>query len=397
MGKFDVVLYGATGFTGSRAAHYIARRAPAGLRWAVAGRSPVALEAIAADTGADGVVCADSSDPSSVAAMVSRARVVMTTVGPFARFGTPVVAACVEHGVDYVDITGETPWVCGLIDRYHERAAADGTKIVPFCGFDSVPADLGTLMMVRHLRERGSSVRRVVAAYRIRGGLNGGTLATLLDAAETGADRAMADVFLLNPRGYRGADAPAESADARGLHRNRTRDAWLVPFVMAPINTRVVRRSNGLEAEYGEPYGPAFVYGERQETRRLGKALGILAGTEVVGRAAHYRGGRALLSRFGPAPGEGPSEEAMDRGLVSVRFEAEGDDGRTAVGRWTFHGDPGNRFTVMSACESALALACQRDELPGGAARGGVLTPATALGTVLLERMGEAGLETSID
>jgi short subunit dehydrogenase-like uncharacterized protein len=396
MAEFDIVLYGATGFTGQQAAHYLARRAPAGLRWAVAGRSAAKLEALAEATGAAGAVVADSTRPETIDAMVARARVVATTAGPFSRYGTPVVEACAEHAVDYVDITGETPWVRELIDRFHHRAAASGARLTPFCGFDSVPSDLGALLVVDHLRRAyGEATRRVSASFRLRGGLNGGTLATLLEKGESGGmRRAMEDPFLLNPPDRRGDEA---ARDRAGVEFDADRGVWLAPFFMAPINTRVVRRSAALAAQFGEPYGPNFGYDEALETSRRAMALAMSALSRATPRVAGSRLARAALRKLGPAPGQGPSERAMDHGFFTTRLVGESESGRKVMATLRRHGDPGNRVTVAILCESALLLAlAPRERLPGGAARGGVLTPATALGLPLVDRLRDAEFELDV-
>ena len=393
---YDVVLYGATGFTGRQAAAYFAAHAPPGLRWAVAARHEARLREIAAATGAPGVIVADSSDAASVDAMVRQARVLLTTAGPYAKYGAPVVAACVEHRVDYVDITGETPWVRDLVDRHHERAAADGTRVVPFCGFDSVPSDLGALYVVEHFRARGKQTRRLGASFTMRGGLNGGTLDTMLTAAEQGRLGELADVLLLNPPAHRTEAERARSGDRRAVGYDADRRAWLAPFVMAAINTRVVRRSAALSADYGAPYGAAFVYEEAMELASRTSAW-LAAGAVAGANALVQRGwGRRLARRFGPAPGEGPSEKTMDGGSFRVRIVGEADDGEKVLATLKSAGDPGNRVTVYMLCESALALATERDRLPGAPSRGGILTPATALGLPLLARLRTAGLETTV-
>ncbi|HTM19297.1 MAG TPA: saccharopine dehydrogenase NADP-binding domain-containing protein [Kofleriaceae bacterium] len=370
MSDLDVILYGATGFTGKQTARYFAAHAPAGLRWAVAGRDPARLEEIAADTNATAVVVADAGDPAAVDAMVGRARVLLTTAGPYAKYGSAVVDACVRRGVDYVDITGEVPWVEEQIARHHEAAAARGTRIVPFCGFDSVPSDVGTLLLVEQLRARGQAAGAVSASFKMKGGLNGGTLDSALTMAERG------------------------QLDAVGLERPRwdaVRRTWLVPFVMSAINTRVVARSAALAAAAGQGYGDRFHYEELMETGSRRGAWLTTGALGLLSAATRLRSGRALARRFGPKPGAGPSEADMDAGFFRTRLLAQ-----PLMATLEFAGDPGNRFTVTSLCESALLLARARDRLPGGAGRGGVLTPATALGLPLLDRLRERGLKVTV-
>ena len=396
--KYDVVLYGATGFTGRQTALYFQTHAPAGLRWAVAGRNKGRLESIAAESGAHGAIVADSTDIASVEALVARSRVVLTTAGPFSKYGDPVVDACAAQGKDYVDITGETPWVKRVIDRHHGSASRAGTRIIPLCGFDSIPSDIGTLLCVQELAERhGQATARVVSSFKMAGGLNGGTIASALHMAESGDARTLGDTLLLNPEDRRAKSERARSRDVRSITWDPIRKTWLAPFVMGPVNSRVVRRSNALEAQWGQAYGDEFTYRETMELKSHWKArmasFGLMSFTVALSKPL----GRGLIKRLTPAPGEGPTQEQMDGGFFRARFVADGTEGARIMVTLSVQGDPGNRATVMMLCESALLLAtADRATLPGGAGRGGVLTPATGLGMPLVERMKNAGLSISI-
>jgi short subunit dehydrogenase-like uncharacterized protein len=384
----DLVLFGATGFTGRQAVAYLRAHAPPGLRWGVAARDPTRLGGLPPDVA---TLRVDKDDAAAVRGMVERTRVVASTAGPFARLSDPVVAACVEAGTDYADITGETPWVRRLIDRHHARAAASGTRIVPCCGFDSIPSDLGAWLLVDAIRHAfGRPTARVTAAFTLGGGgLNGGTAASALEMAEQGEDRALADPLLLVPPERR---AGLAARSPRAAERREDLDAWLAPFVMAPINTQVVLRSAALWAERGAPYGPRFEWAEGLLARRAAAARAVALGVRAGERLLESRVGRGLVRRLVPAPGEGPSEAAMARGFVRVRYVGEADDGRRARGELSVQGDPGNRATVLFLCEAALGLALDRGRLPAG---GGVLTPATALGEVLADRLRRAGVHLS--
>ena len=392
---FDVVVYGASGFVGRQTAHYLAAHA-AGVRWAIAGRSAVKLDALRADlvSPSSAVIVAEADDVAALDALARQARVVLSTAGPFARYGSELVAACVRQGTHYVDITGETPWVRRMIDRHHAAAAARGTRIVPGCGFDSVPSDLGVWLVARALQQHGERCTSVKACFSMRGGLNGGTVASLLNALDHGDAAMLDDPLLLNPPGSAPADTTAHRDPAGALH-DTDFDAWLAPFVMGPINTRVVRRSAALAAGDG-PYAPGFRY---QEYLRIGRgpASALAAATLSIGLAA----GRAALAvaslrraarRLAPAPGEGPSERAMDDGAFCCDLIGTGERGTLLHGRIAGRGDPGNRATTVFVCESALALAQDGERLPGGPRLGGVLTPATALGAVLAARLRDAGM-----
>jgi short subunit dehydrogenase-like uncharacterized protein len=389
---YDIVLFGATGFTGRLAAEYLAAHAPAGLSWAIAGRNADRLAGMQGATGAPGVIVADSTDPGSIDRMVGSARIVASTAGPFAVYSDPVVDACVRHGTDYVDITGETGWVRTLIDRFHDRAATAGTKLIPFCGFDSVPSDLGVAYAIREVAEMYSRpTARVSGAFIIRGGLNGGTLATMLLGAERGGGSGFGDPLLLNPADARTKAARARQPDRTAVRHDADLGTWTMPFVMAGINTRVVRRSAALAAQWGDPYGPEFVYEEAAETRRRSRAYARTAGLAGLAGLLRFRPGRSLLRRLGPDPGEGPSAESRARGFMRARFVATADDGRKVLATVRADGDPGNAITVTALIEAALALAVSRNDLPGGPDRGGVLTPATGLGRVLEDRLRAAG------
>jgi short subunit dehydrogenase-like uncharacterized protein len=395
---FDVVVYGASGFAGRQVVRYLAAHPQRpSLRWALAGRDPGKLEAARDAAGGDtpAVLVGDATDPSAIDAIASRARVVLNTAGPFALYGDAMVDACVRFGTHYVDITGETPWVRELIDRHHERAAAAGTRIVPCCGFDSVPSDLGAFLAVRELARLGTPARAVKAYFSMRGGVNGGTIATLMALGADPAKRALlGDPFLLDPPRERSAGELARSRDPQSARFDPDAGGWVSPFFMGPINTRVVRRSAALYAQLNEPYGPDFTY---QEYLRFG-AGGALPASLVAGGSALFMSSvafpapreffRALL----PKPGAGPSERAMNEGRFRCTLAAHGEDGKRVRGVMADSGDPGNRATAKMVCEAALALVFDAERLPGGPARGGLLTPATAFGNVLAERLRSAGM-----
>jgi short subunit dehydrogenase-like uncharacterized protein len=332
--------------------------------------------------------------------MAESARVLITTAGPYARYGDAIVDACVHQRTHYADITGETAWVRRVIDRHHARAARDRTRIVPFCGFDSVPSDLGTLLLVRHIEETFKAPCVEVAAYfQMMGGFNGGTLASNAHRYESGEVAAGDDPFLLSPGQHVTAAERRASADPLGARYDAALGTWVAPFIMGPINTRVVRRSAMLEAEYGAPYAPRFAY---QEYTRFGgrlamaKATAMAVGMAGFATAMAARPARTLLGKVLPKPGEGPSEASMARGWFRTTLIGRTADGRSARARIAFRGDPGNRATLRILCESGLALAFDGPQLPGAPDRGGVLTPATALGEALASRLRAAGFEIAV-
>lgn len=392
---YDLLLYGAGGFTGRQTVQYITAHAPATLRWAIAGPRRHTLEAARADAGAPlgdaDLHVAPSQDQSAVDALVARSKVVLSTAGPFARYGTPIVDACVRFGADYVDITGETPWMREIAQRYHDAAAAQRTRIVPACGFDSVPSDLGMMLMTRVLRDTlGASSGEIRAYFQLSGGLNGGTVASLLNMLDA-------------PR-HTGGGIGRPQRDPRirlvkAPRYDRERGAWIGPFVMAPTNTYVVGRSLALADAWPPRSGGTFTYSEAMRyDPPLGRAKAV-ASAVVLGTLfaiLQQRATRWVVTPLLPKPGRGPSEQTMNRGWFSCELLGIASDGRQQRGMIRYDGDPGNRATTVMLCESALALVLDRERLPGGAPRGGVLTPATALGDVLVERLRHAGVVIEI-
>jgi len=384
---YDVVLYGASGFTGRQTVEYFAKHAPRELRWAIAGRNGDKLEAVRAAIGAPAraadVLVADSGDHASVDEVVSRTRIVLSTAGPFALYGTPIVDACVRFRTNYVDITGETFWVRDLVERYHDRAAVEGIRIVPCCGFDSVPSDLGSFLLVRHMEQMfGGGHAEVRGYFQIYGGgLNGGTAASFLNIIKTPRARKTIPRDALPPP-----------------HYDKVIGTWVGPFFMAPVNTWIVRRSAALYAEWHEPYPRNFSYREFLKfdpPLAAAKAIAITSGLALFTAAARQSVTRLLVEALLPKAGTGPSVRRMDRGGFTCELIGLTEDGRRARGLIRHAGDAGNRATVRMVCESALALALDSDALPGGQQRGGVLTPATALGHVLAERLRRAGMTLS--
>jgi len=400
--SYDVVLYGASGFVGKQTVQYFARNASAQqVRWAIAGRDRQKLEAVRDELGITvDVLVADSQDQQAIDQIVSQTRVLLTTAGPFALYGNTLVDACVRFKTHYVDITGETPWVRTLIDRYHDKAASDGTRIIPCCGFDSVPSDLGTYLVVDQLqRELGAACKQVNAYFQAYGGFNGGTLASTFNLYDSQGVAQMNEPFLLNP------SAPQTQAE---IERNRDPqtpsfdadlNTWVGPFLMGFVNTRIVRRSSALYAQWQQPYGLDFTY---QEYLKFDEPLAWLKATSVTAGLALFTGVlqqpqlRSLLQPLLPQAGSGPSEELMNEGWFSCELVGTAVDGRQVRGLIREQGDPGNRATVKFVCESALSLALQADQLPGGQARGGILTPATGLGKVLAERLRRAGMTLNV-
>ncbi|MFO1434173.1 MAG: saccharopine dehydrogenase NADP-binding domain-containing protein [Candidatus Competibacteraceae bacterium] len=402
---YDVVLYGASGFTGKQAAQYFARHVPQGaLRWAIAGRNREKLEAVKAALGNTttdiDVQVADSRDQAAVDALVAGTRVLLNTAGPFALYGDTIVAACVRSRTHYVDISGETPWIRSLIDRYHAQAAAEGTRIIPCCGFDSVPSDLGTYLVVRHLQATlGVPCRWVKAYFQLYGGFNGGTLASVFNLYDSGQADQLQDPFLLTPGIEYSAEEKVRHQDPALPFYDAEIDGWVGPFFMGPVNTRVVRRSQALFEHWRQSYGPAFSY---QEYLKFEPPLAMVKATGMTATMALLQGlmplspARQVLKKLLPQPGSGPAEKTLESGWFRCELIGQADDGRRVRGSLAARGDPGNRATVKFLCESALCLALNADELPGGPQRGGLLTPATGLGDRLAQRLQAAGMQIEI-
>ncbi len=393
---YDVVLYGASGFTGRQTVQYFADHAPKHLRWAIAGRNQSKLESIRSQIGCKSIdiLVADALDQEKIDAIATQTRVMLSTAGPFALYGQPLVDACVRLQTHYVDITGETVWVRGLIDQFHDQAAAQGTRIIPCCGFDSVPSDLGAYLMVHHLKQQGIACLGVRAYFEAAGGFNGGTLASAFNLIDSDQWQLISDPFLLNPTEASPSIKAEVEIDPRQPHYDKDLGIWVAPFFMGPVNTRVVRRSSALYSLWQESYGAQFTYQEYLKFKgplAMVTAIATTIGTGLFMTIAQVSWLRQLLQSHLPQPGEGPSEKTMEQGWFRCQLLAFGEDGRQVQGQIYNQGDPGNRSTVKFLCESALALAINIDQLPGGPKRGGILTPATALGDVLADRLRQAG------
>jgi short subunit dehydrogenase-like uncharacterized protein len=393
--EHDVVLYGASGFVGALTAAHLAVHAPEGVRIALGGRSREKLEAARAalPRGAHDwpLVVADSRDADAVAAMAASTRVLATTVGPYARYGLPVVEACARAGTHYADLTGEVLFVRGAIDRTDAVARDTGARIVHSCGYDSIPSDLGVLLLHERAEADGAGqLTEVQLVATLRGGFSGGTLDSMraqIEAFE--ADRSLrrvaADPHGLSPD--RAAEpTPQQPADAGPP--SRTADGtWTAPFVMAPFNTRIVRRSNAL---LGWAYGPALRYGEVMGTGRgpvgAATAVGMTGGLVGLFGAMSVKPLRSVLDRVLPAPGTGPDEQARQNGFFRSVLHATTGSGRRYKATVSGQGDPGYSATAVMLGQSALCLAL--DDLPE---RSGSLTPATAMGRALIDRLRVAG------
>ena len=405
--RFDIVLWGATGFTGKLVAEYLAKHhgVGTGLSWALAGRSQGKLEAVRNALSADSprakelpLLLGDGTDRASLDQIAREARVIITTVGPYALHGRALVGACVDAGTDYVDLAGETPFIRAMIDEHHVRAKQTGARIVHSCGYDSIPSDLGVLMLQEHAQQKYGARAPIVRFFagEAKGSMSGGTVASMLNLVEEATKdrrvrRIAGDPYALDPgRETRGPDG----SDQAGVRWDSDSGRWTAPFLMAAINTRIVRRSNAL---LGYAYGKDFRYSEAMSFGSGPK--GFLAATAMTAAlgglmvALATKPGRTILQRTVlPAPGEGPSREARESGYFTSRLYGTvvGDRGSAKL-LATVKGtaDPGYGETAKMISESAISLV--RD---GSAIRqeGGVLTPASCMGIPLVERLRKAGM-----
>jgi short subunit dehydrogenase-like uncharacterized protein len=383
--KYDIVLYGASGFTGRQTAEHCRRFAPSRLRWAIAGRNRSKLDAVN-PAGVD-VVVADAQDDDALNRLAGQARVVASTAGPFSLYGTKLVDACVRNRTHYCDISGETPWIRRLIDRHHAEALAEGTRIVPSCGFDSIPSDYGAWLISRHIRDAcQSDCVNVKAYFRLRGGFNGGTLASFFNMVETGQIAMARDPFLLDPDpAAHTAEDRARNADPTGFYRDTELGAWVAPFLMGSVNTRIVRRTQAL-------LGTRFDYQEYAKFKRSSAARTTVFASKIFESLAGSGLSRRIIKRLLPQPGDGPSDKVMNAGFFECQFVGSAKSGARVRGIFKGQGDAGNRITVKCLCESAFVLALADRARGTQRGCGGVLTPVTGLGEELIARLAAVGI-----
>lgn len=384
--EFDIIVYGATGFTGRLVAEYLAEHyagrkdAP---KWAMAGRSAAKLAEVRDLIGAPKdtpLIIADASDPASLDAMAARAEVVLTTVGPYQLYGSPLVAACVKAGTAYADLCGEPGWMREMIDEHRDAAKASGARITFSCGFDSIPFDLGVhFLQAEAVKRHGKPAPRVKGRVRkMAGSASGGTIASLTETMKAIARKPslallLKSSFALTP-GFEGPSQPTglipEYDSATGT--------WTAPFVMAAINTKNVHRTNFL---LGHAWGADLVYDEMMMTT-IGDAGKAMA--EAIAKANPF--GESKLQ-----PGEGPSKEERENGFYDILFVGEYPDGTSVRASVQGDRDPGYGSTSKMLAETGIALLANKGD-------GGVWTPGALLGDALIERLTEhAGLTFQIE
>lgn len=385
--EFDVIVFGATGFTGRLVAEYLQNTYGQKISWAMAGRSASKLEEVRDEMKIPQsipFIIADSSDVKSLELMVSRTKSICTTVGPYQLYGENLLGACVKQGTDYVDLSGEPPWMVDTINKYSDLARISGARIVHSCGFDSIPFDLGVYFLQQHaITKYGRPCLKVRGRVRkMKGTFSGGTAASFGETMKRAMQEPevlkwLKDPFSLVP-GFSGPEQP------KGNKPMEEKDlgSWAAPFIMASINTKNVHRSNAL---LGHLYGVDFIYDEM-----------MLTGPGEEGKAvANHVAGDNSLAQNPPKPGDGPSKEERDTGYYDIMFVGNFQGGETLIASVKGDRDPGYGSTSKMIAESALCLAMDvsREKIPGG-----IYTPAPAMGAALIERLiSKAGLTFTIE
>jgi len=393
---YDIIIFGATSFVGQILTRYMAQTygLGQGLNWAIAGRSPEKLKALT-----DGlniaqadlrVLTGDAADAAFLNDLAAQTKVIITTVGPYALYGGPLVEACVAQGTDYCDLTGEVQWINRMLPLHHDNARQTGARIVHTCGFDCIPTDLGVHFLQRRAMEKfGAPANDIkMRVHALKGGMSGGTAASMVNMMKELGENpelrsVLTDHYSLVPD--TALQGPAQKEPGL-LKRDPVTGAWTVPFVMAGIDTRVVHRTNALS---GLSYGTDFTY---EEAMMVGNGLrgavggaGFAAGMAVFLGLAAFSPTRTLLEKFVlPKPGEGPSPEAQEAGHYDIRFYGTTAAGETITVKVTGDRDPGYGSTAKMLGEAALCLLRDVDRSATG---GGLLTPAFAMGDALVDRL----------
>lgn len=400
--KYDIILFGATGFVGQIMCSYLAERHGSGsLRWAIAGRNEAKLAAVAQelDLTVDQIV-ADSSDIEALASLAQSTNVIISTVGPYSLYGSELVEAAVNAGTDYCDLTGEPQWMQLMIDAHEQTATTTGARIIHACGFDSIPSDLGVLytqtMAQEILGETCNQISMRVKA--MKGGASGGTIASMLTTFEQSSDdpdvrRALTNPYALAPEGMRSG---IRQNSVKVPMRDDASGRWVAPFVMAPVNCQVVQRSHAL---LGRPWGNDFLYNEAvitgegpQGALRAGALSAGLGGAMAAFTVAPLR--NLLADKVLPKPGDGPTPEQQQKGFFDIRFFGTTESGQQIVTKVTGDRDPGYGSTAKMLSETAYCLLNQDPaDTPGG-----FWTPATGLGKPLIDQLeAYAGLTFAVD
>ena len=388
--KYQVIVYGATGFTGKLCAKYL-KDNYSDLSWAIGGRNLSKLEKIKKDLNLDcDIQVADGENYEDLCNLVKQTKVLMTTAGPYAKYGSLLMKACIFEKTHYTDITGENHWVKSQMDLYQEEASSKGVRVIPSCGYDSLPSDIGTFFSIKQLNK---PIKKVEVFHSAAGGASGGTIESIFSMGKL--PKEMRDPFVLNPKDTVSDIQRKESQDSLSIRWVKEAKKWSGIGLFSVANTRVVRRSAALMELNQNPYGKNFVFKEygAYSSRRAAifTSLGLILSFLIISSPL-----KRLVRRFLPQPGEGPSEEVREKGWFRGIFITEAEDGERQVTSIYGDGDPGYKSTSKMLCESALTLALS-DNLPGGENFGGFLTPASGLGMPLIERLKKAGIKFTVE
>ena len=388
---FDIILIGATGFTGRRAARYLKTHGK-GLRIGLAARNSERLNILATELGysADSAFVVNTLQKEQVDRVTALTKIVISTAGPFSLYGEQVIASCVEHGTHYLDITGEVDFIHEMIEKYGEMALQNKCKLIPFSGFDSVPADITAYLL--STKFESPKELNIKSYYKISGGFNGGTIASMMNKFESGDFKSMNNPHLI----MHGSEQQISSqSDSNALGFNTDIKRWTAPFIMGAINSKVVYRSASLFRAFGQPYADAISYSEHSS---FGKRFNpfsfiilttLLIALKVLGPYSWFR---TLVKKIAPNPGEGPSEKTIEEGFFKLKAIAKDQSGNEKSLTMSYSGDPGNKSTVFFLCESALALLDDQYIIDG---RFGFLTTTTAFKSNFIGRLTDKGLKIS--
>ena len=386
--SFDIVLYGATSFVGQITAKYLAQHTSETFSWAIAGRNQTKLESLKSELGLVDlpILVADSHDEEALRGIAEQTKVIITTVGPYALYGETLVKICAETGTDYCDLTGEPQWIKQMLAQYEAQAKESGARIIHCAGFDSIPSDLGVWALQEHaIATTGRPISHIkMRVNKIRGAASGGTVASMLNViADVGKDKSLRKV-LVNPY--------VLCPDQHGFHVRQTNhqkaqfeedtQMWVMPFVMAAINERIVHRANAL---LDNRYGTDFRYDEAMRAKSAGQAWGMTLGLGAFMLGAATGLGRKIMAKtFLPKPGEGPSEQAQLKGMFDMRFYGTASDDTKLEYKVEGDRDPGYGSTAKMLAQVGLCLAKDVSELEGGC-----WTPASGLGQKLIDRLSQ--------
>ena len=400
--EFDIIVWGASGYTGRLVVLYLFNKygVTGDLKWAMGGRNLIKLKKVRDEVANKDVplILADSDDKVSLMNMVNRTKVICTTVGPYAKYGSNLVEACIKSHIHYCDLAGEVQWIHKMINNHHSSAKINGSKIVHTCGFDSIPSDMGVYFIQRESKDKkGVKAQEIkMRVATLSGGISGGTYASLSRVLEESQRDKTVYKVLINPYGLNPLEDQfgEDKSDLKSVIFDNASQSWVGPFVMASINTKVVRRSNSLS---NHSYGKNFRYDEGTIFGKglFGRIKGIIS-TVLIGLIMYAKHGSLLkkvLDNFFPNPGEGPTSKKIEKGFYSLRFYITLEDGSNAFAKVTGDMDPGYGSTSKMLAESAVCLA--KDKLPN---KSGVLTPSVAMGDSLLTRLEKnAGLKFSFE